>query len=72
MMAFAASWMDLEITMLSEVSETPTSYAITYMQNIKKDTTNFFEEEILTHRLWKTYGFPMRQVGGGGGMHWDL
>ena len=30
-MAFAATWMDLEITMLSEVSETQTSYAITYM-----------------------------------------
>ena len=27
--AFAATWMDLEIIMLSEVSETPMSYAIT-------------------------------------------
>ena len=25
---------------------------------------NFFAEQILTHRLWKTYGFQMRQVGG--------
>jgi len=29
----------------------------------KKDTMNFFTEQILTHRLWKTYGFQMRQVG---------
>ena len=25
---------------------------------------NFFAEQILTHRLCKTYGFQMRQVGG--------
>ena len=25
---------------------------------------NFFVEQILTHRSWKTYGFQMRQVGG--------
>ena len=30
-MAFAATWMDLEIIMLSKVSEIPMSYAITYM-----------------------------------------
>ena len=36
--AFLATWMDLEIIMLSEVSQTttPTSYAITYMWNLKK------------------------------------
>ena len=26
----------------------------------------FFVEQILTHRLWKTYGFQVRQVGGWG------
>ena len=25
----------------------------------------FFAEQILTHRLWKTYGFQRRQVWGG-------
>ena len=36
-MAFAATWMDLEIIMLSQSdSETPTSYAFTYMWNLKK------------------------------------
>ena len=34
--AFLATWMDLEIIMLSEVSERQTSYAITYMWNLKK------------------------------------
>ena len=35
-MAFAAIWMDLEITMLGEVSGTRMSYDITYMRNLKK------------------------------------
>jgi len=40
-MAFAGTWMDLEIIMLSEVIQTvrqPTSYAITDMWNLKKKT----------------------------------
>ena len=37
-MVFAATWMDLEIIMPSEVSETPRSYAITDMWNLKKRT----------------------------------
>ena len=32
----AATWMDLETIILGEVSERQTSYAITYMQNLKK------------------------------------
>ena len=35
-MVFAATQMDLEIIMLSKVSETQMSYAITYMWNLKK------------------------------------
>ena len=46
-MAFVATWTDLEIIMLSE---TPTSYVITYMWNLK-DTMNLFAEQILTHKL---------------------
>ena len=41
-MVFAATWMDLEIIMLSEVRQTPTSNAITYMWNLKKGHMNFF------------------------------
>ena len=37
-MPFAATWMDLEIIILSEVSQTKRqiSYDIAYMQNLKK------------------------------------
>ena len=35
-MPFAGTWMNLEIIILSEVSERPTSYDITYMWNLKK------------------------------------
>ena len=35
---FAATWIDLEGIMLSEISQTKTLYDITYMWNIK-DTT---------------------------------
>ena len=39
-MAFAATWMDLEITILSEVSQRQISYDITYMWNLKTNDTN--------------------------------
>ena len=36
-MPFAATWMDLEIIILSKPGrERPTSYNITYMRNLKK------------------------------------
>ena len=40
-MAFAATWMDLKIIILSEGSQRQISYDITYMWNLKYDT-NFF------------------------------
>ena len=42
-MAFAATWMDLQIIILSEVSQRQISYDITYMWNLKNmfiDTEN--------------------------------
>ena len=35
-MAFAVTWMDLEIIILSEVSQTQVSYDTAYMWNLKK------------------------------------
>ena len=37
-MSSAATWIDPEIIILSEVSHTKTTYAITYMCNLKYDT----------------------------------
>ena len=76
-MAFAATQLVGPINYYAKWSqsdgETSTSNAITYMWNLKKkDTMSFFTEQILTHRLWKTYGFPMRQVGVEDGLGmWD-
>ena len=39
-MLFAATWMDLEIVILSEVRERQRSYDIIYMQNQKRNDTN--------------------------------
>ena len=50
-MAFTPTWMDLGIMMLHKVNETKTSYAITYMWNLKKDKRNLFAEQKQTHRL---------------------
>ena len=66
--AFLATWMDLEIIMLSEVSHTMRHQhqMLSLTCGIwKKDRMNF-AEQILTHRLWKTYVFQKRQFGGGG------
>ena len=35
-MPFSAKWMDLEITILSKVSQRQTSYETTYMWNLKR------------------------------------
>ena len=54
-MAFAATWMNLDIIMLSEVSQTVRHqhHMLSFnMWNLKKkDTMNFYAEQILTHKL---------------------
>ena len=51
--AFLATWMDLEIIMLSEVSQTMRhQYQMLSLTCgiLKEDTMNFFAELVLTHR----------------------
>ena len=43
-MPFAATWMDLETVVLSEVRERQISYDITYMYNLKYDTNEHIYE----------------------------
>ena len=65
-MAFAATWMDLEIIMLSEVSQTMRHQhqMLSLTCGIwKKETMNFFAEQILTHGLQKIYGFRSSRRG---------
>ena len=40
-MPFAATWMDLETIILSEVNQKEIPYDITYMWNLKYDTNEF-------------------------------
>ena len=53
-MVLAATWMDLEIIMLSEDNQRVRHqcHMLSLICGIsKKDTMNFFAEQILTHRL---------------------
>ena len=73
-MPFAAIWMDLEITILSEVSqkeEDKLSYDIIYMWNLKYDINKFiYETETDSHRI-QTCGCQGKQEKGGR-MDWEL
>ena len=50
-MPLAATWMDLETVILSEVREGQPSYDLTYMWNLKRNDTNEHREQKQTHRL---------------------
>ena len=71
-MPLTATWMDLEIVILSEVRERQISYDITYMQNLKKMIQmNLFTKQKQTHRLRKqTYGYQRGKIGGG--INWEF
>ena len=51
-MPFAATWMDLEIIILNEVSRRQILYDVTYMWNLKKKIQmNLFTKQKQTDRL---------------------
>ena len=57
-MSFAATWMDLEIIMLSEVSQTKTNIHMAYMWNNKKIQTNLFTKQ---KQDSQTYGYQKKK-----------
>ena len=66
-MPFTATWMDLQIILLSEVRERQISYDITYMWNLNKKMIqmNLFTKQKQTHRHRKqTCGYQRGKVGG--------
>ena len=68
-MVFAATWMNLEITMLSEINESP----ITYIWNLQTGYNELLCRLDTDSQTLKKYAFLRRQVGGwGDGMGvWD-
>ena len=57
-MPFTATWMDLEIIILNQVSQRQTSYDIAYRKLNKKIQMNLFTKQKQMHRHRKqTYGF---------------
>ena len=67
-MPFAATWMDLEMIILSKVRQRQMSY-ITYMWNLKQHDTNELIYKTETDpQTWKiNLRFPTKIVGWGGG-----
>ena len=67
-MAFAATQMDLEIMMLSEINQWDTkSYAITYMWNLKKGHNELLCRTDNDSQTLKNVWFPNETGWGGGG-----
>ena len=60
--AFAVTRMNLEITMLNEVSETPMLYAITYMWNLKKGYNKLLCRTDTDPQTLKNLWFPKETV----------
>ena len=68
-MPFVATWMDLEIIILSEVSQTEKdklSYDIIYMLTLKNDQMKLFTKRKQTHTQQKTNSWFPKGKGGGG------
>ena len=63
-MPFTATWMDLEIIILNQVSQRQISYDIAYRKLNKKILMNLFTKQKQMHRHRKqTYGFQRGKKG---------
>ena len=73
-MPFAATWMDLEIIILSEVSqkEKEIPYDITYMWNLKYDTNQYIYETKIDSQSQRTDLWLTRGRGSRGGKDWEF
>ena len=66
-MPFAATWMDLEIIILSEVSQTQKDKYHLYVESKKMVQMNLFSKQKQTRRHRKqTYGYQRAKGGGKG------
>ena len=66
-MPLAATWMDLEIIILSEVSQKEKDkYHITYMWNLKYDINELISKAESDSHLWLPRGWD------GGGVDWEF
>ena len=57
-MSFAATWMGLETIILSAVSERQTSYDITYMWTVRKDTNELMCRTEMDSQTLKNFWSP--------------
>ena len=64
-MPFAVTQMDLEMNILSKVSERKTSYDL-YVESMQWIEMNLFLEQKQTNRLWKQTSGYQRGLGWGG------
>ena len=65
LLPFAATWMDLDNILCSEVSQRKTLYGITYMWNPEIIQVNLYTKQKLTQRHRKyMYGYKKRKGGG--------
>ena len=69
-MPFAATWMEPETFILSEVRKRQIPY-ITYMWNLKYGTDEPVYREETNSWTWRTY-YGCQEGGGGSGMDWEF
>ena len=74
-MTFAATWMDIEIIILNEVSQKEKDKYhndIIYVWNLKYDTNELIYKTETVSQTWRTDWWWPRGRGHGGGMDWEF